>query len=127
MAELKLNQRQRNFVAEYILNSGNGTDAAIKAGYAAASAHSTATRLLKNPKLQNYLAERRAAVVPTIHSAAASGRVSRQRAVSQRRATVRVAVHPAAVVLSRVPAEGAVSQRRAAGVGVAYAPAIVAG
>lgn len=42
--------KQAKFVSEY-LRGGNGTRAAIEAGYAAGSAHVSASRLLKNDKV----------------------------------------------------------------------------
>lgn len=42
-----LSDMQRKFVAEYI-RTGNGTQSAIKAGYAPAGAHTAACRLLKH-------------------------------------------------------------------------------
>lgn len=45
-----LNPRQERFVLEY-LNDGNGTRAAIRAGYAASSAAVHAHRLLKNERV----------------------------------------------------------------------------
>jgi phage terminase small subunit len=46
--------KQMRFVAEYALD-GNGTAAAIRAGYAKTGAHVTACRLLKNPKVAEAL------------------------------------------------------------------------
>lgn len=45
-----LTRKQRHFVVEYWKDK-NGTRAALAAGYAKRSAHSTATVLLKNPKV----------------------------------------------------------------------------
>ena len=47
-----LTQKQAAFVAAYVANGGKGTDAAITAGYAQASAHTEQHRLLANPKIQ---------------------------------------------------------------------------
>ena len=44
-----LTETQRQFVSEYILNGGNGNQAAIAAGYAAESAYQRAHELLKKP------------------------------------------------------------------------------
>jgi phage terminase small subunit len=49
-----VNHRQTRFINEYAADP-NGTQAAITAGYAESSAHVTATRLLKNPKIQKAL------------------------------------------------------------------------
>lgn len=46
--------KQRRFVIEYAVD-GNGTAAAIRAGYAKAGAHVTACRLLKDPKVAKAL------------------------------------------------------------------------
>lgn len=55
-AELErvLNDRQKRFVLEYLKNGNNGTEAAIKAGYAPRSAHVQASRMLKDDKVQAY-------------------------------------------------------------------------
>jgi phage terminase small subunit len=45
-----LNARQKAFVREYLLDN-NGTQAAIRAGYAPKTAHVQASQLLRNPKL----------------------------------------------------------------------------
>ena len=50
MAKLTLKQMQ--FVRNYIENGGNGTQAALDAGYARASAYSTASRMLKDAKIK---------------------------------------------------------------------------
>jgi phage terminase small subunit len=49
-----LTERQRKFV-EYYFELSNGTQAAIKAGYAESGAHVEASRALKNPKIREYL------------------------------------------------------------------------
>ena len=46
----QLNVRQERFVAEYLVN-GNGTRAAITAGYSRRTAESQASSLLRNPKV----------------------------------------------------------------------------
>jgi len=51
-----LNDKQRRFVQEY-LKDLNGTQAAIRAGYAANSAYSTAERLLRNTEVRKFLKE----------------------------------------------------------------------
>ena len=43
------------FVTEFIKNGGNGTQAAIAAGYSERSAYSQASRLLKSDEVQQYL------------------------------------------------------------------------
>src|SRR5688572_3889689 len=45
-----MNQRQTRFIHEFLVD-GNGTAAAIRAGFASAGAHVTANRLLRNPKV----------------------------------------------------------------------------
>lgn len=63
---MALNHRQRRFAEEYIVD-GNATRAAVRAGYAERSAHTTGGRLLKNDEVaalvragQERLAERTA-------------------------------------------------------------------
>lgn len=53
--------RQQLFVAEYLANGMNGTQAAIKAGYSAKTAHSQACRMLRNVKVAEAVAGRTAA------------------------------------------------------------------
>jgi len=50
----KLNQRQRKFVLEY-MRTGNGGQSAIVAGYTKKAADPTASRLLRNVKIQDAL------------------------------------------------------------------------
>lgn len=50
--------RARRFVSEYLVD-GNGAGAAVRAGYGRRSAHVTASRLLRNAKVQALLAEAR--------------------------------------------------------------------
>ncbi len=52
-----LNPRQDRFVDEYLLD-GNGTQAAIKAGFSPATAAQQASRLLRNAKVQQAIGER---------------------------------------------------------------------
>lgn len=56
--EKELTDKQKRFVEEYVIDS-NGTQAAIRAGYAAEHAHTEASRLLRNVKVSAYLAEKR--------------------------------------------------------------------
>ncbi len=51
----KLTDRQKKFCREYVLNGGNGTKAAIKAGYKESSAYSTASEILKYPEVKKYI------------------------------------------------------------------------
>lgn len=54
----KLNEQQKKFCREYLKDySFNGTQSAINAGYSKKSARSTASRLLVNPQIQEYLKE----------------------------------------------------------------------
>lgn len=46
----ELNERQQQFVINYV-DSGHGTNSAISAGYSKTSAYSTASDLLRNPKI----------------------------------------------------------------------------
>ena len=57
----KLTPQQAIFVGEYLL-FGKGTRAAIAAGVPAKSAHTAASRWLKNPKIAAAIEERRARV-----------------------------------------------------------------
>jgi phage terminase small subunit len=50
-----LTAKMLRFVEAYLANDGNGTRAAITAGYGQKSAHVTASRLLKLPKVQDAL------------------------------------------------------------------------
>lgn len=47
--------KQQAFIQHYMANGGNGTQAAISAGYAEKSARVTASELLKMPKVQKRL------------------------------------------------------------------------
>lgn len=51
-----MNVRQQKF-CDYYLQSGNATDAAIKAGYSGKTAYSIGQRLLKNVEIEKYNAE----------------------------------------------------------------------
>lgn len=53
----ELSQKQLNFVQEYLID-GNGTQAAIRAGYAPKSANEQAARLLAKSNIQNELKKR---------------------------------------------------------------------
>ena len=57
-----MNERQRRFVAEF-LTSGNGTQAAIRAGYSAKGAAVQATRLLRNANVRSAIEAERAPVL----------------------------------------------------------------
>jgi hypothetical protein len=52
LAEILTAPKQRRFVIAYVDNGGNGTQAAISAGYSERSAASTASRMLKDAKIQ---------------------------------------------------------------------------
>lgn len=54
----ELNEKQKRFADEFLIDL-NATQAAIRSGYAKASAHSQASDLLKNPKVVAYLATKR--------------------------------------------------------------------
>ena len=47
---MKINHRKQSFVTEYI-QSGNATEAALKAGYSKKTAYSIGQRLLKNVEI----------------------------------------------------------------------------
>lgn len=57
-ASKKLNEKQKRFADEFLVDL-NATQAAVRAGYAKASAHSQASDLLKNPKIVEYLSSKR--------------------------------------------------------------------
>lgn len=52
-----MNERQRRFADEYIINA-NATDAAIKAGYSSKYANTNASKLLQNTAIKSYIDER---------------------------------------------------------------------
>ena len=53
----KLTPKQDAFVKEYLLNGGNGTQAAIKAGYSSASAAAIAEENLRKPYISQAIKE----------------------------------------------------------------------
>lgn len=55
MAEIKLTPKQKAFVREYKKNGGNGTQAAIKAGYSENTADVIATENLRKPNIRQAL------------------------------------------------------------------------
>lgn len=58
----KLTPKQKAFADNYIANGGNATDAARKAGYSEKFTGPNAGKLLKNPKIAAYIAERQAEI-----------------------------------------------------------------
>lgn len=70
-----LNERQARFVSEYLVD-GNATQAAIRAGYSARTAHAAGHRLLKHIYVAKSLAARRAEL-------AAKYEVTQERVVRQ--------------------------------------------
>jgi phage terminase small subunit len=54
----ELNERQLQFVINYV-DSGHGTNSAINAGYSEKSAYSTASDLLRNPKIASAIEKER--------------------------------------------------------------------
>lgn len=64
----KLTPKRERFVAEVIKNGGNGTKAAIAAGYAESGAHQEAHRLLRNAEIQERIrrAKERAGITPEV-------------------------------------------------------------
>lgn len=58
----KLTPKQKAFADNYIANGGNATDAARKAGYSEKFTGPNAGKLLKNPKIAAYIAEREAEI-----------------------------------------------------------------
>lgn len=58
-----LNNQRMLFVDEYIkLRCSNAKQAAINAGYSAKSAEAQASQILKNPKVQEYLKQRKSEI-----------------------------------------------------------------
>lgn len=53
-----LTTKQKAFADEYIINGGNATQAAIKAGYSKKTAEVTASKLLRNVKVLDYIASK---------------------------------------------------------------------
>lgn len=64
----KLTPKRERFVAEVIKNGGNGTKAALAAGFAESGAHQEAYRLLRNAEIQERIrrAKERAGITPEI-------------------------------------------------------------
>lgn len=56
--KMKLTIKQQKFADEYIINGGNATQAAIKAGYSEKTAKSQGQRLLTNVDVSNLISER---------------------------------------------------------------------
>ena len=56
---MALNERQKAF-ADYYIQTGNATDAAIKAGYSEKTAYSIGNENLKKPEISAYIGERMA-------------------------------------------------------------------
>lgn len=57
----KITEKQKRFADEYLVDL-NATQAAIRAGYSPKTAEATASRLLRNVKVADYLQERRSAL-----------------------------------------------------------------
>lgn len=70
------------FVREYLANGGNGTQAAIAAGYAAKSAARSAARLLQRPDVDVALERARARVLTALEQQAVLTIEERSRALS---------------------------------------------
>ena len=54
-ADSELTPRQRRFALEYLSNGGNGTQAAIAAGFSKSGAHVRASELVKNRKVKAFI------------------------------------------------------------------------
>jgi phage terminase small subunit len=78
-----LSDKRARFVAEYCLDQ-NGTQAAIRAGYAPGSAYSAAHRLLKNDEIRAAVAERQGAIARDLE-------LDRQKVVAQIMEAIEVA------------------------------------
>ena len=53
----KLSEKQRRF-ADYFIETGNATQAAVKAGYSKKYANTNASKLLQNTTIKNYIDEK---------------------------------------------------------------------
>lgn len=58
MAKIGLTIKQKAFADEYIINGGNATQAAIKAGYSKKTAEAIGFENLKKPKITEYIASK---------------------------------------------------------------------
>ena len=93
MVGCSLTTRQARFVEEYLVD-GNGTQAAIRAGYSASGAYTEASRLLRNAEVAKAIKTRQEADSERL-------RVSRERVVTMLLAAydqARVQAEPAAMV-----------------------------
>lgn len=93
MTSPKLTTRQARFVEEYLVD-GNGTQAAIRAGYSASGAYTEASRLLRNAEVARAIKTRQEVDSERL-------RVSRERVVTMLLAAfeqARVQAEPAAMV-----------------------------
>ena len=54
----EMNEKQKKFADEYIMNGCNGKKAAISAGYSKKTAESLASRLLRNVNVSEYIKQR---------------------------------------------------------------------
>lgn len=93
MRTLQLTTRQARFVEEYLVD-GNGTQAAIRAGYSASGAYTEASRLLRNAEVARAIKTRQETDSERL-------RVSRERIVSMLLAAydqARAQAEPAAMV-----------------------------
>lgn len=84
----RLTDKQRRFYLEYLANGHIATDAAIAAGYPKKSAHVTGSRLLKNPRVQEFLATRGAAAAAKVAQVEEVLELSAQRVLTE---TMRIA------------------------------------
>lgn len=55
---MSLNLKQIRFADEFIRNGGNATQAAISAGYSERTAAASASRMLRNVNISDYIAKR---------------------------------------------------------------------
>src|SRR5512137_864640 len=78
-----LSDKRARFVAEYCVDQ-NGTQAAIRAGYAPGSAYSAAHRLLKNDEIRASVAERQGAIARDLE-------LDRQKVIAQIMEAIEVA------------------------------------
>lgn len=84
----RLTDKQRRFCLEYLANGHIATEAARAAGYPKKSAHVTGSRLLTNPRVQEFLATRGAAAAAKVAQVEEVLELSAQRVLTE---TMRIA------------------------------------
>jgi hypothetical protein len=80
---IDLTPQQLMFANNYLTNNGNGTQAAIDAGYAAANAKVQASRLLTNVNVRKYIDDRRKAKTIDLRELFAEGAIDAYNVILQ--------------------------------------------